>query len=106
MKTDQDADNAVNAFTIECSEGKTVHVDEKDAKKVLKRSEYFRNVFAHGTKESESRVIRKPDWTSQIAAFVIKAHTSGSAKIPWEHAYDASQAFGSAADIQLSCPTT
>jgi hypothetical protein len=93
MSSTQEADHEINAFTIVCGDGETVSVAENDAVKVFKACDYFRNVFAHNTKESQTRVVQKPDWTSQTASYVIRLLASNASYVPLKHAYDVVVAF-------------
>jgi BTB/POZ domain len=64
-------DDEVYAFTIICGDNMVVRVSDDEAKILMQKCEYFCNVFSHNTKESDTRTIGKPDWTSETARLVI-----------------------------------
>jgi hypothetical protein len=83
-----DGDNEVHAFSIICSDGQTLAVPEQDARMVLSSCEYFCNMFRHNTVESASRIIRKPDWSYEVAKHVMEYFCNGGTMIPYERLTD------------------
>ena len=86
MQEDEAVDGAeVKGFTIRCkgdnSEDVDVIVSDADAKVMSRNCEYFQNVFAHGTREAEERVILKPDWASSTAKQLVKLITTTSVQV-------------------------
>ena len=82
MQEDEVVDGGeVKGFTIRCkgikNEDEDVIVSDADAKVMSRNCEYFQNVFAHGTREAEERVILKPDWASSTAKQLVKLITTG-----------------------------
>jgi BTB/POZ domain len=78
----------VNAFVIVCGEGVCVDVPEDRAKRIIQKSRYFRRMFEHNTRESERRIINKPDWTFQTAVNVLQFIYSSSNAVPMDEAFD------------------
>ena len=68
------------SFEIECSDG-VLAVPASDAAKVIARCHFFEASFAHGTKESNSRVVQKPDWVMTTARRVLTLFVRESVKI-------------------------
>ena len=68
------------SFEIECSDG-VLAVPASDAAKVIARCHFFEASFAHGTKESNSRVVQKPDWVMTTARRVLTLFVTESVKI-------------------------
>jgi BTB/POZ domain len=78
----------VHAFSIICSDGQTLAVPEQDARMVLSSCEYFCNMFSHNTVESASRIIRKPDWSYEVAKHVIEYLLHKTCRVSVEHGAD------------------
>jgi len=67
-----DNNESKKAFTIQCEGEGIVVVGELEARKILARSEFFRNVFKHNTREAEERVVRKPDWSIETTTHIVQ----------------------------------
>ncbi len=71
----------VKGFTIRCkgnnNQDEDVIVSDADAHVISRNCEYFRNMFAHGTREAEDRVILKPDWASSTAKQIVQLLATG-----------------------------
>jgi len=83
MEEDQVLDaGEVKGFTIRCKGDNNVYEDvvvsDADAQVMANNCEYFQNVFAHGTREAEERVILKPDWASSTAKQLVQLLTTGN----------------------------
>ena len=83
MQEDQDqvvGAGEMNGFTIRCkgdnNEDEDVVVSDADAQVMANNCEYFQNVFAHGTREAEERVILKPDWASSTVKQLVQILTT------------------------------
>eukprot|EP00538_Stauroneis_constricta_P009107 CAMPEP_0119553530 /NCGR_PEP_ID=MMETSP1352-20130426/6269_1 /TAXON_ID=265584 /ORGANISM="Stauroneis constricta, Strain CCMP1120" /LENGTH=403 /DNA_ID=CAMNT_0007599961 /DNA_START=47 /DNA_END=1254 /DNA_ORIENTATION=+ len=68
-----------SGFTIQCQDGSLV-VPDDEADIVFETCDYFRCVFQHGMKESEKRVLQKPDWDVGTASTIIKLITARAGK--------------------------
>eukprot|EP00985_Skeletonema_marinoi_P000911 scaffold368_cov137-Skeletonema_marinoi.AAC.2 len=82
MQKDQEFDvGEMKGFTIRCrgdnNEDEDVVVSDADAQVMANKCEYFQNVFAHGTREAEERVILKPDWASSTVKQLVQILTTG-----------------------------
>jgi len=64
---------SVQAFYIVCKEGvdNKITVSEKEAEVLMRKSDYFRAMFEHGTSAAETRTIHKAAWTAAAANSVI-----------------------------------
>jgi len=81
MQEDQEVDGGeMKGFTIRCkgnnNEDEDVVVTDADAQAMSNKCEYFQNVFAHGTREAEERIILKPDWASSTAKTLVQLLTA------------------------------
>jgi hypothetical protein len=66
-----------NGFVIRCQGGETLTVSATQAECILEKSEYFANVFRHGTKESLDRILIKPDWCIEKARCLVELLQKG-----------------------------
>ena len=69
-----DEEDDIQEFTIKCQGGEEILVGKQEARVLFHRIDYFRNVFRHGTREADSRLLKKPDWsldtTKRIVAYL------------------------------------
>jgi hypothetical protein len=71
----------MEGFIIRCGPGsEEVVVTDAQAEKIAARCDYFKHVFAHGTKESMERILVKPDWsfwtTKSLVELIINSKTN------------------------------
>lgn len=69
-------------FIIECQGNDFLGLTKEQAAKVLKECEFFRRCFDHDMMESNSRILRKPDWNIAIARHIVEALTKGWTTLP------------------------
>ena len=74
---DYDYIGAGDGFLIECSDGQVLGVTEKQAKVLTQNCEFFRNCFKHGTVETQHNLLRKPDWSLEIARHIAELVVKG-----------------------------
>lgn len=84
-------------FVIDCS-GDRLEIKGEDADFLLKNCEYFEHVFAHGTKESTTRVLPKPDWDIDTARNLVKLILTQNFEYKDEHDRDTFLKLREAAD--------
>lgn len=100
------ADTPTNAgFTIECRDGETLLVSAPEAKMLFhdRNIEYFRNVFKHGTREADERVLKKPDWPLATAQRIVDLLTTKLVRVPVSDANEIVELHEAALQI-LFCP--
>ena len=56
-----------NIICIACGdENEAVDVSEEDTQILVDKSDYFRAMFEHGTREAKQSIIHKPNWTKNV----------------------------------------
>jgi hypothetical protein len=71
-------------FLIKCGEDEeevivtAEIVTAEQFEKMGQNCDYFRNVFAHGTRESRDRILNKPDWSSATTKCIIELASTGA----------------------------
>ena len=91
--TDEEID-----FTLHLADDVILHVTKFESQKLQASCAFFRNAFRHGTKECAQRVLRKPDWTIDVARSIMQVLLHGTLSVPQNY-----EAFKEAAD-QLLLP--
>ena len=75
-------------FTIVCgNDNEEVLVTADQATKAARKCDFFRNVFAHGTRESTDRILKKPDWSLTTAKCMIDLVSTGTTQVGDFEAY-------------------
>lgn len=73
-----DDDSTLEGFVIQCGDSEEeVAVTAEQAEKMAQKCAYFRNVFAHGTRESGNRILKKPDWCTATAKCIVELASTG-----------------------------
>jgi hypothetical protein len=85
-------------FTLHLADDQVLVVTKSESQKLQSSCAFFRNAFRHGTKECARRILKKPDWTLEIAHSIMHVLLHGTLSVP--HNYEA---FKEAAD-QLLLP--
>jgi len=67
----QEESNA-ESFNIQCHDGEKISVSQEQAEILFRKCVYFTNVFRHGTSESKSRTLVKPDWSIETARGLVE----------------------------------
>jgi hypothetical protein len=68
-------------FYILCGDNEIVKVSPREAIKIQEACYFFRAVFEHGTRESETRIIEKGDWTQGTTNHLVQLMTTGTARV-------------------------
>ena len=86
--TDDDLD-----FVLRVADDHCISVSKSTSTKLQKANSFFRNAFRHGTQETVTHEISKPDWTVDTAHAILHLLTTGTCAIPKNY-----PAFKAAAD--------
>lgn len=64
---------STDTIRIVCQEDENqlVHVSAEEAKILLHKSDYFRAMFEHGTIETGTQTIHKPEWTKVTSEHIV-----------------------------------
>jgi len=68
-------------FVIHCKD-QHVFITATQAAALQKSCDYFRNAFRHGTKESISGILSKPDWTRETCRCLVALLIDGRCEVP------------------------
>jgi hypothetical protein len=80
-------DSTTKGFVIVCEGGDEICVADVETSNRFDECNFFKNVFRHGTLESEGRRIDKPDWTGVTAKGFVNLVTNGRYKCRNGHDY-------------------
>jgi hypothetical protein len=72
-------------FVIECQDGEHIVVSPIEGEILKQKCVFFRNAFRHGTKESVTKMLSKPDWTKDTTDSIVDLITQGRCEVPLDY---------------------